>query len=187
LAIRGSSFRWVSGRFVPRGNPCKLAVLWAALLVAGCGGGGGGEQPAQIVRGTGYRFEAPAGWTIVRSGRQVQAAEGGNSLALVSVSRFPLLRRAGETLSPKVTKELDRLVTGLAAQQHGSIVSSGNTRIAGREARRYEFEYEVRGKPLVERVSFVFREKTEYFLLCRFDRGGDTKPCDELLRSFTLT
>jgi hypothetical protein len=187
LVIRGSSFPWVSRRFVPRGNPCKLAVPSAALLLAGCGGGGGGEQPAQVVRGTGYRFEAPAGWSIVRSGRQVQAAEGGKSLALVSVSRFPLLRKAEEPLSPKVTKELDRLVTGLAAQQHGSIVSSENTQIAGREARRYEFEYEVRGKPLAERVSFVFRGKTEYFLLCRFDRGGDTKPCDELLRTFTLT
>ena len=139
------------------------------------------------MRGTGYRFEAPAGWTVVRSGRQVQAAEGGKSLALVAVSRFPLLRTASEELSPKLVKELDRVATGVAAQQHGSITSSETTKISGRQARRYDVDYEARGKQLVERVVFVFREKTEYFLLCRFERSGDTKPCEELLRTFTLT
>jgi hypothetical protein len=187
LAIRGSSFRWVSGRFVPRGNPCKLTVPFAALLLSGCGGGGGGEQPAQIVRGTGYRFEAPAGWTVVRSGRQVQAAEGGKSLALVAVSRFPLLRKAKDELSPKVVRELDRVATGVAAQQHGSITVSETIEVAGRQARRYDIDYEARGKRLVERVVFVLRGKTEYFLLCRFEQRGDSKPCDELLRTFTLT
>ena len=93
--MRGSSFRRVVNPLVPRVNPCKLALLGAVLLVAGCGGGKK-EAPAQVVRGTGYTFTAPAGWTIVRSGRQVQAAEGGKSLALVAVSRFPLLRAAKE-------------------------------------------------------------------------------------------
>jgi hypothetical protein len=171
---------------VPRGNPCKLAVLSAVLVAAGCGGGGK-EAPPQVVRGTGYTFTAPAGWTVVRSGRQVQAAEGGKSLALLSVSRFPLIRSAKEKLSAKLVKELDRLATGLAAQQHGSIMSSETVEIAGRQARRYEFEYEARKKQLVERIAFVLRGKTEYFLLCRFEQNGDTQPCDELLRSFTLT
>ena len=139
------------------------------------------------MRGTGYRFEAPAGWTIVRSGRQVQAAEGGKSLALVAVSRFPLLRKAEDELSAKVIKELDRVATGVAAQQHGAIASSETTEISGRQARRYDIDYEARGKQLVERVAFVFRGKTEYFLLCRFERDGDTEPCDELLRTFTLS
>ena len=157
------------------------------LVLAGCGGGGKAESASRVVRGTGYRFAAPADWTIVRSGRQVQAAAGRRSLALVAVSRFPLLRRAQPRLSQKAVKELDRLVTGLAAQQNGSIVSSENTEIAGREGRRYEFEYQSRGKALVERVAFVFRGKTEYFLLCRFEQKGDTSPCDRLLESFTLT
>jgi hypothetical protein len=185
--MRGLSFRWVARPFVPGGSPCKQAVLCAVIVLAGCGGGGKAESGSHVVRGTGYRFEAPADWTIVRSGRQVQAAEGGGSLALVAVSRFPLLHRAEQKLSQKAVKELDRLVTGLAAQQNGSIVSSENTEIAAREARRYEFEYESRGKSLVERVAFVFRGKTEYFLLCRFEQKGDTGPCDRLLESFTLT
>jgi hypothetical protein len=156
------------------------------VLLAACGGGGGAEAAPQVVRGTGYRFEAPAGWTIVRSGRQVQAAEGGKSLALVAVSRFPLLRRARGQLSPKVIKELDRVVTGVAAQQGGSVTSSETAEIAGREARRYDGGYEARGKELVERLAFVLEGKTEYLLLCRFEHDGDTQPCDRLLRSFRL-
>jgi hypothetical protein len=185
--MRGSSFQWVVNPLVPGGNPCKLAALCAVLLVSGCGGGGKEEARPQVVRGTGYTFEAPAGWTIVRSGKQVQAAEGAKSLALVSVSRFPLIRSAKEKLSAKVVKELDRLATGLAAQQHGSIMSSETVEIAGRQARRYEFEFESKGTQLIERIVFVLRGKTEYFLLCRFEQNGDTGPCDELLRSFRLT
>jgi len=139
------------------------------------------------VRGTGYRFDAPADWTVVRSGRQVQAAEGGKSLALVAVSRFPLLRSAGPELGTKVVKELDRVATGIAAQQHGSIASSEATEVSGIEARRYDIAYEARGRALIERLVFVLRGKTEYLLLCRYEQRGDTKPCDELTRSFRLT
>jgi hypothetical protein len=186
--MRRSSFRWVSRRFVPRANPCKLTILVAAVAVSGCGGVDGKEAAAvQIVRGTGYRFEAPAGWTVVRSGRQVQAAEGGKSLALVAVSRFPLLRAATPQLGAKVVRELDRVATGVAAQQHGSISSSETIEVAGVEARRYDIAYEARGKALVERLVFVLRGKTEYLLLCRYEQRGDTEPCDELTRSFTLT
>jgi hypothetical protein len=184
--MRRSSFRLGSGGFVPRVNPCKLTVLVAAVALAGCGGEKE-HASVQVVRGTGYRFEAPAGWTIVRSGRQVQAAEGGKSLALVAVSRFPLLRSAGPKLGAKVVKELDRLATGIAAQQHGSISSSETTEVAGVEARRYDIAYEARGKALVERLVFVLRGKTEYLLLCRYEQRGDTEPCDGLTRSFRLT
>jgi hypothetical protein len=186
LAIRRTSFRWVPGRFVPWGNPCKRALLCAVVLAAGCGGGGKQEEPPQVVRGTGYRFEAPAGWTIVRSGRQVQAAEGGKSLALIAVSRFPLLRRAADELSPKVVKELDGVAEGVARQQHGTISLQETMEISGNQARRYDIAYEARGKRLVERLGFLLRGKTEYLLLCRFERDGDTAPCDELFSSFTL-
>jgi hypothetical protein len=186
LAIRGTSFPWVSSRFLPCGNPCKLALLCVVVAVPGCGGGKQ-DEPARVVRGTGYHFEAPTGWTIVRSGRQVQAAEGGKSLALVAVSRFPLLRRAADELSPKVIGELDRVADGVAVQQHGTISSKQTIEVAGRQARRYDVDYESRGKKLVERLGFVLRGKTEYLLLCRYERSGDTSPCDELFRSFTLT
>jgi hypothetical protein len=187
LAIRRTSFPWVPGRFVPRGNPCKLALLTAVVATTGCGGGEKQAEPAHVVRGAGYRFEAPAGWAIARSGRQVQAAEGGKSLALIAVTRFPLLRRAADELSPKVIEELDKVADGVAAQQHGNLSNRETTEVSGRQARRYDVDYESRGQKLVERLGFVLRGKTEYLLLCRFERKGDTSPCDELFRTFRLT
>jgi hypothetical protein len=157
------------------------------LAAGGCGGGGGKEAAGQVVRGTGYHFEAPAGWTVVRSGGEVQAAQGGKSLALVAVSRFPLIHRATEKLSPKVVKELDAVADGVADQQSGRITTEKTIDVAGREARRYDVAYSARGKALVERLTFVLRGKTEYLLLCRFEQNGDTGPCDRLVESFTLT
>jgi hypothetical protein len=139
------------------------------------------------VHGTGFRFEAPAGWTIVRSGRQVQAAEGGRSLALVSVSRFPLLHRATGELDPKEVKELDEVADGVADQQGGRMVVEDTIDVGGHQARRYDVAYRARGKQLVERLVFVLRGKTEYLLLCRYEQGGDTAPCDQLVKTFTLT
>ena len=37
-----------------------------------------------------------------------------------------------------------------------------------------------------ERITFVLREKVEYLLLCRYDRGGPADVCELLLRSFRL-
>jgi hypothetical protein len=139
------------------------------------------------VHGTGFRFEAPAGWTIVRGGSQVQAAEGGKSLALVSVSRFPLLHRATGELDPKEIKELDEVADGVADQQNGRLVVEDTIDVGGRQARRYDVAYRGRGKQLVERLVFVLRGKTEYLLLCRYEQGGDTAPCEQLAKTFTLT
>src|SRR5205814_6066724 len=131
LAIREMSFRSSSSRFVPRAHPCKRLAFCAVLALGAAGCGGGGKQAeGQIVRGAGYHFEAPAGWTVVRSGTEVQAAEGGKSLALVAVSRFPLIHRATERLAPKVVKELDTVADGVADQQNGRITSEQTTEVA---------------------------------------------------------
>src|SRR5947209_12965794 len=83
LVMPHVSFRWIA-RLVPRGNPCKQAVLGLALLLApGCGGNGGTRE--RLVEGTGYSFSAPADWILVRSGREVHLSKG---IALVSVERF---------------------------------------------------------------------------------------------------
>jgi hypothetical protein len=136
------------------------------------------------VRGTGYHFSAPSGWPLVRSGRQVQASQGG--VALVSVTRYPLLRAYRSSLWAHVVPELDHAAAGLAAQQHGTVGQSRTMTISGRSARRYDIDYRRNGEQLVERLAFVLRGKTEYLLLCRYARGGDTRACDRLLATFTL-
>ena len=163
-------------------NPCKRAAFALTLLTfAGCGGG---APPAvKVVQGNGYSFSAPADWAVVRGGREVQASEG---LQLVSVTRYPLVRRFRPELWAKVVSELDRVASELAQQQNGNVRNMETVTIAGRRARRYDIDYTRDGNQLVERLAFVLRGKTEYLLLCRYDRGGSTGACDRLLATFTL-
>jgi hypothetical protein len=177
------SFPSLPCRLVPRPDPCKQAVLGAVLLlVAGCGGAGGGTKE-QLIRGSGYAFSAPQGWTVERSGREVRASMG---VALVSVERFPLLRVYRPALWQRVVPELDRAADTVAAQQHGSVADRRTVTISGLRARRYDVAYQNNGKALVERIAFVLKGKTEYLLLCRYESGGDTDACDGLVSSFKL-
>ena len=113
----------------------------------------------------------------------MRAAKG---VALLSVSRFPLVRAYRPQLWGKVVPELDRAAAAIADQQRGTVSASETVRISDRQARRYDVAYERDGKKLIERLGFVLRGKTEYLLLCRYESGGDTGACDRLLRSFTL-
>lgn len=136
------------------------------------------------MRGTGYTFSAPAGWTVVRSEEEVRSSQG---VSVLSVRRFPLVRPYRPELWPEVVQELDRAAAALARQQDGSVTDSRTTVIAGRRARVYEIAYEREGRELVERIGFVLRAKTEYLLLCRYERGGETRACERLLATFRLT
>jgi hypothetical protein len=176
------SFRWSASSCVPGRNRRKQAVLGLTLLVlAGCGGGAAAK--GHIVRGTGFTFLSPADWSVARKGSEVQAAQG---TSLVSVTLFPLLRRFRPELWSKVIPELDRAAADVARQQKGEVDDSRTVTIAGQKARRYDIDYASEGKQLVERVAFVLRAKSEYLLLCRYERGGDTEACDGLLTSFKL-
>ena len=66
------------------------------------------------------------------------------------------------------------------------MTNSRSITVAGEKARRYDVAYTNEGKELVERLAFVLRGKTEYLLLCRYERGGSTDACDGLLTSFKL-
>jgi len=136
-----------------------------------------------VVRGTGFTFVAPADWAVARKGAEVQAAQ---RTFLVSVTLFPLLRRFRPELWTKVIPELDRAAAAVALQQKGKVGDSRTVTIAGQKARRYDIAYASEGKQLVERIAFVLRGKSEYLLLCRYERGGDTEACDGLLTSFKL-
>ena len=114
----------------------------------------------------------------------MQAAQG---TRLVSVTRFPLVHPFRPGLWSKVLPELDRAADALAQQQQGTVTERATLTIARLQARRYEVAYAGDGKRLVERIAFVLRRKTEYLLLCRYERGGDTRACDGLLATFKLT
>ncbi|MDQ2967229.1 MAG: hypothetical protein M3R37_02790 [Actinomycetota bacterium] len=126
---------------------------------------------------------APADWRVSRKGREVQAAEG---TQLISVTRFPLLRRFKPALWDKVVPELDRAASALAVQQQGTVTNPQTVTVARQRARSYDVAYTGEGKQLVERIAFVLRGKTEYLLLCRYELGGRTEACDGLLTSFRL-
>jgi hypothetical protein len=162
-------------------NRRKQAVLWLTLLVvAGCGGA---AAQAYVVQGTGFTFVAPADWGVSRKGSEVQVARG---TLLISVTRFPLPRRFRPGLWDRVVPELDRAAAAVASQQQGGVSDSRTVTIAGQKARRYDVAYTRGDQQLVERIAFVLRGKTEYYLLCRYERGGDTEACDRLLTSFRL-
>ena len=126
---------------------------------------------------------APADWGVSRKGREVQAAQG---TLLISVTRYPLPRRFRPKLWDKVVPELDRAAAAVASQQQGTVSDPRTVTIGGQKARRYDVAYTREGKQLVERIAFVLRGKTEYYLLCRYERGGSTDACDGLLTSFRL-
>jgi hypothetical protein len=176
------SFRSFASSCVPVCNRRKQAVLGLTLLVvSGCGSTA--AQKGYVIRGTGFTFEAPAQWGVSRKGAEVQAAQG---TQLISVTRFPLLRRFKPALWDRVVPELDRAAAGVATQQQGTVSDPRTITVAGQKARRYDVAYAAEGKQLVERIAFVLRGKTEYLLLCRYERGGSTDACDGLLTSFRL-
>ena len=150
----------------------------AAVIAAGCGGA---HVSARLVGGKGFSFSAPGDWTVSRGLRSVQVSHG---IDVVSVTRFPLLRAYRPELWPKVVPEIDRGAAAVASDQHGTVAARATVTISGEEARRYDIVYARSGKQLVERLGFVLRGKTEYELLCRFERGKNASACDRLFKTF---
>jgi len=178
-----TSFRWFVRGFIPLRNAGKQAIpALIVLLLAGCGGGGDG-QAEQRVRGTGYVFSAPAEWQVNRRLSEIRAEDGTD---LLSVRRYPLQREFQPQLWNEVVPELDQAADGVAAQQNATVKERRTMKIAGRDARHYTIDYEHQGQDLTEELGFVLRGKTEYLLLCRYERGGDRGACERLLATFTL-
>jgi hypothetical protein len=162
---------------------CALSVC----LLAACGGGGGKKlEPAQTIRGSGFVFQGPGGWHVRRTDGKVSAAPSPISTELIQVSVFPLLRTYRPSLyALEVAKELDPYARRLAAQQHGSLLRSADVQIAGIRSRQYELDYSRGSQRLRERITFVFRLKTEYELLCQWDASkGEPSSCGQLASTF---
>ena len=132
-----------------------------------------------MVAGTGFRFSAPAGWTVERAGTTVTARQGDR---FVRVSAFPLARIYSPTLFAKVATELRARMTALATQSGGTVQGTGVATAAGIKAHVWRI---ATGGSLDE-YTFVLRRRREYQLLCRRPAGGDDAPCAQLVSTFQL-
>lgn len=171
------SFRSLASRSFPRRKACKqgfAAAIAFAAIVAGCGGSGTDYRP---VEGNGYSFEAPVGWTLVRTPRTLGMQHG--DVDLVQVTRLPLVRPYSPTLFKRVMPELNR-VAGELGKGQGATVTGKTIRVLGQPTRQYQLRFSGR----LEELTFVLRGKTNYQLLCRRDENGDDAPCRRLVSSF---
>lgn len=166
---------------VPRRVSYKPAFVLILLIVAGCGS----SPPAkpQLVRATGFTFQAPAGWQVKATGGMASATSSGsqNSAQLVQVSTFPLLKRYSDTLFAKVARELGSRMHEVALTLHGKVTHARTVTVAGVRSHSYDV---TAGDAVIE-YTFVLQGKKEFQLLCRRDASGSTDACVQLLRTFT--
>ena len=163
-------------------------MLAVTAALAGCGGGGStASGPPQTINGPGFAFRAPGKWHVRRVRSEVSASPKPISTELVSVSVFPLQRTYTPDLYDReVSKELDPYARQLAVQQGGKLLGGKDVQIAGIRSRQYALTYPRGGQKLGERITFVFRGKTEYELLCQWDASkAEPDFCAQLTRTFT--
>jgi hypothetical protein len=124
-----------------------------------------------VVRGQGFSFSAPAGWSTSRTPRSVTVQGGGSR---VSVTTYTLQKPYRPGLFAAAAKELDGVAAKLAAAAGMAVTERQTVDVAGEKIRAYRFG--------TMRIGFVLVGKREYQLLC--ENPGDA--CALLFRSFTV-
>jgi hypothetical protein len=146
--------------------PRALVPLVLISILAGCGSSGRPKgTAAQGIRGDGFTVEAPEDWRVANRGSSVVARRGS---ALVSVTRFRLLKAYDPARFEAAARELDRIVTKLASQSRGAVTERTTTTVDGAPTRTYRY----RSGGVETRIGFVLRGKREFQLLCRLPAGG---------------
>jgi len=130
---------------------------------------------SRTVSGPGFTVSVPAGWTVRKTDKSLVAANGG---ALVSVTRFPLLKPYDPSKFEAAAAELDTIADRLATRGGGKVTKRETTTVDGRKVRAYRFTS--KGQP--NRIGFVLIDKTEYQLICS---GAIGRGCDLLFSSFS--
>jgi hypothetical protein len=163
---------------LPRLGRAKPALCLVALtILAGCGGSAAPQ--GQIVRGSGFRFQAPAGWTVTGAGEHVSAAQGKN---LVRAETFMLLKPYRHALLGPASRELDTKTGQLASAMKARIASRKTRTVAGHDARTYVLRYDDQQ----QQITYVLDGSREYELICRLAAGADEAPCAQLLTTFAV-
>jgi hypothetical protein len=162
----------------PPDDPRKLAVpvLLLVLALPACGGSGPKSPGTQLVRGSGYSFEAPADWAVSRARDVVRATK---EQALISVTVFPRVRAVKGIAWDVLVREMDRAARSVAAQEGAELAKSETVSIDSHRARAYSLE---RGD-VEERLAFLIAGRRQYQLFCQ--NADDA--CDRLLESFSLS
>jgi len=124
-----------------------------------------------VVRGQGFSFSAPAGWSTSRTPRAITVRDGGSR---VSVTTYTLQKPYSPALFAAAAKELDRVAAKLAAAAGTALTEKQTVAVAGEKIRAYRFG--------TMRIGFVLVAKREYQLLC--ENAGDA--CALLFKSFTV-
>ena len=149
--------------------------------LAGCGGSSvaTGDQQWQIVRGTGFTFEAPAGWKVERAKNRVSVTRRSE---LVQISTFPLAKAYDDKLFAPVAKELRLRMAEIARQTDGKLSAGPVVTADGVRSHSYDV---TAGDQVVE-YTFVLSGKREYLLLCRrtSSKSDDSEFCGRLVTSF---
>ena len=163
------------------------AVLSVAVLLAGCGGGEKETAAAtKQAAGGGFTFAMPAGWQATRAGRDVTVKQGSGP-ELASVTVLPLVKRYRPALFTRAIGELDRVTAALAKKLNGKLIARRSIIVAGFRARQYDLAYTRAGAGLIDRITYVLRAKSEYYLLCRWPADeGEPSACSLLTSSFRL-
>jgi hypothetical protein len=173
------SFRSVTARLIPRPCRCKQVALLGVLILAGCGGSSTPKESWQTVRGPGFRFQAPSGWTVKTLGEMTTASQDSE---LSQVATFPLARIYTARLFTKVESELALRMAQVAKQTGGTV--EGHSVVAPAGIRSHS--YDVRVGDHVDEYTFVLRGMREYQLLCRRKSSDHAPFCERLVSSFTL-
>jgi hypothetical protein len=155
-----------------------LGVL-PLIILAGCGGST--SEKTQTVKGDGFRFEAPADWTVVRKGPSVAVVNG--DVNRVEVVRFKLEKPYRPALFVAAAHELDGVVDRLAGQLKGKVSGESTSELAGRKARSYTIDY---GPGKTQEIAFVLEGQDEFQLLCRRGSSAPNDPCAQLFTTFAL-
>jgi hypothetical protein len=156
-----------------------LGALLLAAILSGCGGSSGGK--GQLVRGDGFHFTAPAGWSIQHTRTTWVASSG--QVDLVETASFRTVKTYRTALFPQLPRELGRVAGSLAKDIGGKVVGHRRVVVGGRQSWSYRLE----SASSVTDVTFVFVDREEYQLLCRRAPTGDTAPCQQLLSTFVLS
>lgn len=164
-----------------------IAALIAPFALAACGGASKQAQPAAgaVVKGSGFQFVAPSGWTTKSSGTSSEARRDAGGRTMVSATVFTLLKPYSPSLFDRAAKELDRVAAKLAVQSKSKLSESKTVTVDGKKIRAYRLTvHTASGPSFDERIGFVLLGKREYQLLCRAPVGsGDPNGACALLYS----